>query len=65
MSSELNNRLIGALDHKEDDYSILMDEGLEATKLVKKLCYVDKEDKEEIWATRKNNQNLSFNASAL
>lgn len=62
MSSELNNRLIGALDHKEDDYSILMDEGLEATKLVKKLCYVDKE---VIWATRKNNQNLSFNASAL
>lgn len=38
MSSETINKLIGAPDHEEDDYSVMIDEGVENVKSVKKLC---------------------------
>lgn len=45
-------KLIRAPDYEEDTYSILMDEGVDTTKLVKKLC---QDDEEIIWTTCKNN----------
>lgn len=62
MSSKAINKLIGAPNHEEGEYSVLMDKGVDTTKLVKKLCH---DDKEAIWAARMNNQNLSFNVEAL
>lgn len=60
--SEAINKIIGIPDHKEDEYSALMDEGVETSELVNKLCQTGKE---VIWATSKNNQNHSFNVRAL
>lgn len=37
MSSKAINKFIRAPDHKEDENSVLMDEGVETTELVKKL----------------------------
>lgn len=53
MLSEKINKLIGAPDHEEDEYFVLMDEEVETTELVKQLC---QEEKEVIWAIGKNNQ---------
>lgn len=55
------SKLIRAPNH-EDEYFVVMDEGVETTELVKKLCHADKE---VIWATGKNNQSLSFNVGTL
>lgn len=62
MSNEAIKKLIGAPDHEEDDHSILMDEGVEIVKLVKKLCHVDKE---VVWAIGNNNPNINFKVGAL
>lgn len=61
ISSLAINNLIGAPEHEEDDYSILM-EGLDTNELVKKSC---QSKKEEIWEIGKNNQNLKFNVGIL
>lgn len=37
MTSEIINELISAPDHEEDDYSVLMDEGVKTKELEKKL----------------------------
>lgn len=42
MTSEDIDKLIGAPDHEEDDYSVLMHEGEDTTELVKRLCRADK-----------------------
>lgn len=62
MSSQVINKLIGAPNHEENKYSILMDEEVGTTKLVKKLSHTDKR---VIWATGKKNQNLSFNVTTV
>lgn len=54
--------LNGARDHEENDYSVLMDEGLNRNELVRKLC---QSNKEVIWAIEMNNQNLNFNVGTL
>lgn len=36
--SEAINNLTGALNHEENYYSVLMEEGLDTTQLVRKLC---------------------------
>lgn len=51
-SSEAINKLIGGPDHEEDKYSAIVDEGVETSESVKKLCQIDEE---VIWATSKNN----------
>lgn len=43
MSSETINNLIGALDHEEDRYSLVMDERVDTIELVTSLCQADKE----------------------
>lgn len=43
MSSQAINKLIGAPVHEVDEYSVLMDEGVDITELVKKLWKDDKE----------------------
>lgn len=45
------NKLIGAPDYEEDDYSILMDDGVDTKELDKELCQTNKE---VIWAIEKN-----------
>lgn len=50
MTSEAINKLIGAPNHEEDDYLILMDEGVDTQELEKNLCQTDKE---VIWAIGK------------
>lgn len=62
MLNEAIKKLIGAPNHEEDDYSVLMDEGVETAKLVKKLCHVDKE---VVWAIGNNNLNINFKVGAL
>lgn len=62
MSNEAMSKLIRALDHKEGEYSVVMDEGVETIELVKKLCQAHKE---VIWVISKNNQSLSFNVKEL
>lgn len=62
ISSVVINNLIGTPEHEEDDYSVLMEEGLDTNELVEKLCQTDKE---VILANGKNNQNLNFNVRAL
>lgn len=37
------NKLIGSLDDEEDDYLVLMEERMDTTELVRKLCQSDKE----------------------
>lgn len=38
MSSEAINKLIRAPDYEEDEYSVLMDDGVDTTDLAKKRC---------------------------
>lgn len=52
------NKLIGALDHDENEYLVLMDEVVDNIVLVRELCQAGKE---VICAPGKNNQNLNFN----
>lgn len=62
VSSEAINNLISAPEHEEDDYSVLMEEGLETSELVVTLC---QQGKEVIPISGKNNQYLNFHAGAL
>lgn len=38
LASEAINKLVDTLEHEEDDYSLLMEEGMDAKELEKKLC---------------------------
>lgn len=38
MSSKEINKFIRAPDYEEDEYSVLMDDGVDTTDLAKKLC---------------------------
>lgn len=40
--SGLINNLLEALEHEEDDYSVVMEEGLDINERVRKLCQFDK-----------------------
>lgn len=62
MTSKINNEWIVAPKHEEYNCYVLMDEGVDTNKLERKLC---PGDKEVVWATRKNNQQLRFNVGAL
>lgn len=62
LTSETINKLVEAPDHEEENYSVLMEEGVDTKELEKKLC---ENNKEVICVTRKNNQPLTFNAKAL
>lgn len=56
------NNLIGAAEHEEDDYLVLVEEGLDTNELINKLCQCGKEVNSATW---KNNYNLNFNVWAL
>lgn len=43
ISTKSINKLIVAPDHEENEYDVLIDEGVDTTKLGKKLCQDDKE----------------------
>lgn len=59
LTSETIDKLEEAPDHEEDDYSMLMEEGVDTMELEKKLC---EDNKEVIFDIGKNCQPLTFNA---